>query len=721
MPAPLEKEIPDYEYWGFVQKDCNPEKELIPLAQNIVKNNGKIIDDSTKEKILDFLSNNKVKAWSDYWVTIINTLGLAYINPKDSKISSTKLAEYINEGNPLKGFYYYWGLRFQFPFAQNKHKGYKEKGIVVQPVISIMEHLILLFENAIARGRDPFQDAYLTYDEIILVLSKSKTNSILEVKENVNKIYRNRISNYDYSELKVKGYESIYNNFSGRARLYFEKIDLILFDQTNDKIYIKDWNHYFKLLAFLSYRRKAIKLDTTEESRVRLFSNAFNSLEPHPTKLLESVSRINSDYRGKYKLNLVNLLHEKLYSNGIYFEKDFIESFLLSLKTKPFVILSGISGVGKSALPNAIMKIVKNYDCKAIAVSPDWTDNTDMLGYFNVNNEFIIGEFTKLVLDASNNPEIPYFIILDEMNLAKVELYFAQVLSVIESRYFDEELNRVEYDVYLFNNALRSRFLELAEKESDPNKKEYYKKLYNLKLTNNVYIIGTVNIDESTYPFSKKVLDRANVLEINDVDLMVGLDFETKELEESETTNPEEQSLAQIQSDDFVYLNRFFEGKITNLQELKEDWKLNEVLNLSMEESLKKWVELLSKFNNVLKPLKLNFGYRLRDEVCIYLYYAAISNAENLEQNENWWYKYFDQQLLQKVFTRLSGEEGEFETILVDLFNLCSTNQYTQQEILEINIDETEDIIFPKAAKKLQIMLKDLVIYEKPSTSFWSA
>lgn len=487
-------------------------------------------------------------------------------------------------------------------------------------------------------------------------------------------------------------------------------------------------------------------------------------------------------------MNIGNELHKRLTENGIYFTEDFIEAFFLSLKTKPFLILSGISGVGKSVLPSSIMKIVGNEEVSPIAVSPDWTDNTDMLGYFNVNNEFVIGEFTKVVVDASLNPHIPYYVILDEMNLSKVELYFAQVLSVIESRYFDENLNRVEYHNFLFNDAIRKRLQESAVLAATTEETDYFNRLYNLKLTSNIYIIGTVNVDESTYPFSKKVLDRANVLEINDVDLMVGLNFEAdatdqpdsnsennaiepqqldgaealsvdeqsispvgttdgdntvgNDDEEESSTNEEETSVTNAegvtenslprpidegsngsvnQPEDIIFINHFFEGKITNLNELKIDWNLNNGFTLPLKETLTEWVATLIQFNNILKPLRLNFGYRVRDEVCIYLYNAANNNISSLGDNK-WWYKYFDQQLVQKVFTRLSGEEGEFEEVLISLFNRCITNEVTIEEIIEFNFEEKKEFVkFPQAALKLKSMIRDLQVYEKPSTSFWSS
>ena len=403
--------------------------------------------------------------------------------------------------------------------------------------------------------------------------------------------------------------------------------------------------------------------------------------------------------------DVLTAIHNYLRQQGLIFEKNFIEAFLLALKTKPFVILSGISGTGKSALPRALMKMVGN-SIGVIAVAPDWTDNADMLGYFDVQGTFVEGEFTSIVQKAAQNLESPYFVVLDEMNLARVEYYFAQTLSGLESRRVDKATNHVVYDDYLFNSAVRER---LEEKEQS--------ELADLKLTPNVYIIGTVNVDETTHPFSKKVLDRANVLESGDVDLMQGIEDET-ESDKGVTAVPT--------------LNAFFAGKVTNLNELKSEWESASYLShLQITETLKEWVALLTEFAQLLKPHKMNFGFRVRDEVCIYLYHAACLDPD-ATHNEGWWYRHFDRQLVQKVLTRISGEQGQIERDIVKLFELCIEPDFNASEelaskwVFEETKQEEESVTepvprFPAAARKLQRMLLEVTTEDRPATSFWTA
>src|SRR5699024_9545369 len=105
------------------------------------------------------------------------------------------------------------------------------------------------------------------------------------------------------------------------------------------------------------------------------------------------------------------------------------------------------------------------------------------------------GPLTKVVKNADQNPGVPYFVLLDEMNLARVEYYFSDILSIMESRKWED-------------GKVVSSYLLTKETAG-----------FDLKLPNNLYIIGTVNMDETTYPFSKKVLDRANTIEFNRIDL----------------------------------------------------------------------------------------------------------------------------------------------------------------------------------------------------------
>jgi energy-coupling factor transporter ATP-binding protein EcfA2 len=701
MPRPDPNAVPENQNWRFIQRSI-ANADLIALARNIVDNDGNDLDDSVKTSILSFLPQIDLQHWSDLWVTIINTLGIGYFT-SDNKVHKTKLAEYLaNGGNPNE-FYLLWSLLFQFPFAQLKHKEYKEAGIVVNPCQIIIESLLALFEISRNTGdKNPFREAYLTAEEIALVLMKSTSNDTYEVIDKVNNIYQNRVNSFDYNTIKIQGHDTIISNLVSRARLYYEKSEIISFSDDNSKILIKNWTHYVQCLNYLCYRKNGLRIDIQDEERNRIFF--FEWTFNHSINPKEFFRKVHSFDRfineANVEIDEVKALTNKLLAKGYHFTDSFVERFLLSAKTKPFLILSGISGVGKSLLPKALMRILENNDSRPIAVSPDWTDNSDMLGYFGADEKFVSGEFTNIVLEASKNLHLPYFIVLDEMNLAKVEYYFAQVLSVMESRYFDPLTGATQYHEYLFNIGTRER---LAKSQIDSEKT-----LAHLKVPQNLVIVGTVNVDESTHPFSKKVLDRANVLEINEVNLRIGL---------AELTTA-------VPDGSIIPNSKKFVGTITNLNELHRSWKLNIVAQakFDFDTYINRWIGILEEFNKVLVKHHLNFGLRMRDEVCIYLYYAALRNLDN--PNSNWDNKYIDHQLVQKVLTRLEGEEGELEPSIQDLFKLCLNDPTvitSHQSIINYDFSTGSNMKYPITAKKLKSMLYGLVVSRKPMVSFWTS
>jgi MoxR-like ATPase len=183
---------------------------------------------------------------------------------------------------------------------------------------------------------------------------------------------------------------------------------------------------------------------------------------------------------------------------GLIFSPQLIQRFIASLCTKPFVICSGLSGSGKTKLAQAFAQWITADESQyvIVLVGADWTNREPLLGYPNALNkdEYVSPEngVLDLMISAKQNienteePTKPYFLILDEMNLSHVERYFADFLSTMESG--DKiPLHKIEND---------SLFVPPS-----------------IKLPENLFIIGTVNIDETTYMFSPKVLDRANTIE----------------------------------------------------------------------------------------------------------------------------------------------------------------------------------------------------------------
>ena len=212
--------------------------------------------------------------------------------------------------------------------------------------------------------------------------------------------------------------------------------------------------------------------------------------------------------------------------------------YITAIKSKPFLLLAGISGTGKSRIVRELAracweegseeyKAQKPKNFEMIQVKPNWHDSSELIGYVSrIDGEkFVVGPFLKFIAKAIQNPDVPYFLCLDEMNLAPVEQYFAEYLSVIESRKWDNgEIVTDPIIDYEPTDAYKSLIDQLFY--DDETRKKYLTKENGerLRIPQNLIVVGTVNMDETTFSFSRKVLDRAMTIEMNEVDLEGGLD-----------------------------------------------------------------------------------------------------------------------------------------------------------------------------------------------------
>lgn len=320
----------------------------------------------------------------------------------------------------------------------------------------------------------------------------------------------------------------------------------------------------------------------------------------------------------KYDTTNENIVIDQIYhiilNAGFTFSLPQITNYYLSLKTKPFVILTGISGTGKTKITELFAKAVCqdfNKQYLPLPVRPDWTDDRNLLGYYNpLTKQYQSTPFLDFIMKAANDPENPYFVCLDEMNLARVEYYFSTFLSAMES-------GSKEISLPWFNE----------DKE------------YKLAIPPNLFFSGTVNMDETTYRFSPKVLDRANTIEFNEIDLL-----KSREKEDSSQMN---QELTELFKKHFlvddVRKNGTSSGKYNEWE--KKNWE--------------KLVGFLYRINKeALEKYNLHFGYRIRDEILRYMYFA-----ETLDSGEFSTDNALDLQIKQKILPRIKGPESIREAI----------------------------------------------------------
>lgn len=209
--------------------------------------------------------------------------------------------------------------------------------------------------------------------------------------------------------------------------------------------------------------------------------------------------------------------------------------YITAIKSKPFLLLAGISGTGKSRIVRELARACwdegteeynaqKPKNFQMVQVKPNWHDSSDLIGYVSRVSgkaEYVAGDFLRFVAKAWEDEDTPYFLCLDEMNLAPVEQYFAEYLSVVESRKSHED-GTVTTDPILEKVDEEWYFNLTASLTTDENVRKQFNES-GISIPQNLIVVGTVNMDETTFSFSRKVLDRAMTIEMNDVDLHGGL------------------------------------------------------------------------------------------------------------------------------------------------------------------------------------------------------
>ena len=348
---------------------------------------------------------------------------------------------------------------------------------------------------------------------------------------------------------------------------------------------------------------------------------------------------------------------------GFTYEEGMIENFWLSLKSKPFVILAGTSGTGKTRLVRLFAEAI-GAEYRLVPVRPDWSDSSDLLGHYNLEGKFVEGRVLKIILETQNDPEKPYLLCLDEMNLARVEYYLSDFLSVIETR--DLKGGKIVSDRLLpFDDYGDIRFPE------------------------NLYLVGTVNMDETTFPFSKKVLDRANTIEFSTVDLMPAANTFDDELSPIEVSN------------DFLKSEYLF---------------LSQCLNEENREFIESVCSDLEAINRLLKVNNAHVGYRVRDEIVFYM--LNNRKADLLSRDEA-----MDNAIMQKILPRIQGSSAAVKDILCELFKIFAGDfegyQTQNNDTAAGMFDKLSkgNIRYPKSAAKTAFMVRRFD--EDGFTSYW--
>ncbi len=370
---------------------------------------------------------------------------------------------------------------------------------------------------------------------------------------------------------------------------------------------------------------------------------------------------------------------------------DEVTKIVRAIRTKPFILLAGISGTGKSRIVRQLAKACwpegskeakehKPSNFEMIQVKPNWHDSSELLGYVSRIGdapEFISGDFLKFVAKAWENPEIPYFLCLDEMNLAPVEQYFAEFLSVIESRKLQDDNITILSDPILKPESGKSEsgkwYQDLCNSLSDEG--YIQRKFLNegISIPQNLIVIGTVNMDETTYSFSRKVLDRAMTIEMNEVDLKGGL----------------YKSSANIKP----ISDKCFFADAVEAYDVYEQFK--DVCDIV--------INYLGKVNNVLEGTPFKVAYRTRNEFLLYVV-NAIRLAGKEEADAGIISQALDEVTSMKILSRIEGDKRK----VYFLDNM--------EETIRLGLNEIHEVSKSISLAKIKTMIERL---KSGYTSFW--
>ena len=388
-------------------------------------------------------------------------------------------------------------------------------------------------------------------------------------------------------------------------------------------------------------------------------------------------------------------------------------NLLAAAKTKPFIILGGFSGTGKSMKVKELAYLTcpqgelqegqepGNY-C-LISVKPNWHDSTELLGYYsNIGKKYVMTDFIKFLVKAMKYPLVPFYVCMDEMNLAPVEEYFAEYLSVLESRKIVDgqvkSTSLVPANIFADENTLKALCLDV---EGDKMIIEDLQQ-NGLCLPQNIVVIGTVNMDDTTNSFSRKVIDRA-------------MTFETK------IDSIESVSYFSLTNDALEYKNivcpeRFICDQVRVLDLIKEatpDFELKEGGN-DLNNAFTAFINEINKAmgNGKSYDTKDSIGvspfqisYRVLNEAVLYyrslkvLYPAACSLD-----------KVFADILMMKVLPRIEGEQDRAKKPLEGLQQFVSRR---------IGDDENKKALWAECADKIEYMLRPFGKGGDGFTTFW--
>jgi 5-methylcytosine-specific restriction protein B len=387
---------------------------------------------------------------------------------------------------------------------------------------------------------------------------------------------------------------------------------------------------------------------------------------------------------------------------SIYSLLDSYRPYITAIKSKPLLLLAGISGTGKSRIVRELARAcwdVNSAEYKAhkpknfemVQVKPNWHDSSELIGYVSRIDgvRYVVGPFLKFMVKAIQDPNTPYFLCLDEMNLAPVEQYFAEFLSVVESRKVDKDGNVVTDPLVDYSSTEEYKSLIDQLFCDDAERKAYLTEVGGKRLTipQNLIVVGTVNMDETTFSFSRKVLDRAMTIEMNEVDLKGGL------------TNRHE-NIGKIEFADII-------GKAVEGVDVYA----------AHQAVCDKAIAYLKSINATLDKTPFKVAYRTRNELLLYVV-NNLSWKTDDELEDFVIARALDEITCMKILTRIEGDETKVSANFLDNLGNAIKSGLVEidKDLLQANKSHKGDAYQPISLDKLDEMKERL---KSGYTNFW--
>lgn len=576
--------------------------------------------------------------------------------------------------------------------------------------------------------------------------SDNLTPLYYSIKERCNANFANTQSYQDLINNQLQSFVLRVNNNNMNPLLFLLKILLQVGDATGEyKITINEfklfvattslWKDYFKVTdSILRYREDSVyknecdnaRTQSVQDVRIQKFLANHEFIETEGKELVlqdQFVMRARK-LVANFEINGTTTERSGLtyYVNGkdATLNKDVV-SYLSVIRTKPFLLLAGISGTGKSR----IVKEMAYASCPdegdlredktspgnycLVEVKPNWNDSTELLGYETVldGGNYHLTKFVKFLIKAMQHENVPFFVCLDEMNLAAVEQYFAEFLSILESR---KDVDGTIKSEPLIPAAIFEKYQQKLHKELFPTKDSsntstgagcyttddgtavYLHRTYaklmeeGLRIPRNLIVVGTVNMDDTTYQFSRKVIDRAMTIEMNEVNLNDMFDIE----------KPDALNYREDVVDKGLFFAPFAQSNNALQQMNGERELLAKKIKATIGQTDADGTTTLDSLEAILGKTPFRIAYRVVNELILHFY--ALRQENKKAEFEELYNKALDNILMMKVLPRIEGNEDLVKEPLAQLATWT-------------------EVAYPKANAKIIEMRERLE--QSHFTSFW--